>query len=216
MALLIPLLLVSIYGFSSDFVGNVLLFTPLSMFNVIMGVFAIVQQGVALKRKEVGAGLGSIGLATMFVAHTSDFMVVLQMFDIPYTGQYSVGVYILCQSMILGKRFAETYKKTKTLSEELKVTNSELVEQQSQIQQLNAELSEYNEKLEEKVNEKTRDIRSILTSISQGIVTINGPEGQLGQKNRITSASYFLKCLMMAILTSWKAALKSLVSMMIS
>jgi len=120
----------------------------------------------ALQREE-GSILGLCGLGLATLAHFNDLLVITHVYEFVYLGHFGLAGMMFFQALITGKRFASTYERTK---------------------QLSAKLNESNLLLEHKVEEKTRDIKSILRSIRQGILLIDRADGTIGEEH-----SHYLK-----------------------
>jgi signal transduction histidine kinase len=138
----------------------------------------------ALAREE-GAVLGILGIALIFAGHTNDFLVATSAYNFMYLGHYSLVLFIFTQSLVVGRRFALTFERAVVMGRELKTKNAALIQQQSEIQSLNQSLKEYAETLEQKVEEKTRDIVSILNNIRQGIMAVKSPNGELAKEHSL-------------------------------
>jgi|GEM_PF-5784695 hypothetical protein len=160
--------------------GNWILQTLLSM---VFFLYGCIGNFRAAWQKEEGAKLGLLGLTLVFIAHLNDFFVVTATYNFIYLGHYSLVMLIFLQSLIVGLRFALTFDRAIVLGEELKTKNAALEAQQAEITSLNRSLKEYNDTLEMKVEEKTRDIVSILNNIRQGILAIREPDGTLAPEH---------------------------------
>ena len=122
----------------------------------------------ACRAREADSLLGLCGLGFVALTHINDVLAFSMIIPQIFVGQYGWAILLFCNSLIVGRRFARTYAQTKVLSEELQIKNIELDLRRCEIEKLNDNLRDYNETLELKVEEKTRDIKSILRSIRQG------------------------------------------------
>ncbi len=154
-----------------------------TMVSLVLFLYCCFANFRAALARVQGSGLGVFGLFTLFLGLGNDFCVATQVYDFVYLGHYSLVVFIIFQSLIVGKRFAHSFKQTKIMGEELLVKNSALQLQQSEIKVLNLSLQEYSETLEQKVEAKTRDIVSILANIRQGILAVNSPDGGMAPEH---------------------------------
>jgi signal transduction histidine kinase len=134
---------------------------------------------------EEGAVLGISGIAIIFAGHANDFLVATGAYNFMYLGHYSLILFIFTQSLVVGRRFALTFERAVVMGRELKTKNAALIQQQTEIQSLNQSLKEYAETLEQKVEEKTRDIVSILNNIRQGIMAVKSPNGELAKEHSL-------------------------------
>jgi HPt (histidine-containing phosphotransfer) domain-containing protein/PAS domain-containing protein len=105
-----------------------------------------------LKNREEGGRIFLIGLTTLAVTGIHDLLRAV-IDSRPLVG-FGLLVFIICQSFLLARRFSHAF--------------TDLARSEQKIRQLN-------EDLERRVEEKTRDIRSILEHIQLGIFAITGP-----------------------------------------
>ena len=157
-----------------------LLFTlmPLTTMFALLGALSL-----GVFRQEQGAIIALIGTLLAFLAHALDFLKVVGALEVPiWLGQYGFAGLCVCLSLIVGNNFANTFRRTKLLSEDLREKNAKIIEQNQEIERKNAETRMAQdelitvqkrsiEELDRKVREKTRDIREILAHIKQGIFT---------------------------------------------
>jgi len=141
------------------FVGACILLALLSYPSVpqiltlaVNGIFLLippllmVQTLRAAWQGQRGAGLSALGLGIMILAMLNDILVaVTNTYDAPYLGQYGMLAFILTQSQVVGKNFAHAFRTAERLSRDLRV----------------------------EVERQTRDAKTILLSVQQGLMTIN-------------------------------------------
>lgn len=106
----------------------------------------------ALRSREEGAGIFIMGLTVMGVTGIHDLLRAV-IDSRPLSG-FGLLVFIIGQSFLLARRFSNAF--------------SDLAQSELQVRRLN-------ENLEQLVDEKTRDIRSIMEHIQLGIFAITGP-----------------------------------------
>ncbi len=100
----------------------------------------------AAYKGERGAGLSAIGLGIMILAMLNDILVgVSNLYQGPFLGQYGMLAFILTQSQVVGKNFAHAFRTAARLTKELR----------------------------NEVDRQTRDAKTILRSVQQGLLTIN-------------------------------------------
>lgn len=93
-----------------------------------------------------GANLSALGLGVMVITLLNDIMVAVGGFyDGIYLGQYGMLAFILTQSQVVGKNFAHAFRTADRLSRDLR----------------------------KEVDRQTRDAKTILVSVQQGLMTIN-------------------------------------------
>ncbi len=123
----------------------------LFVFQIIMfsscSYVVICYAKVAIKHDE-GARLGFLGVVILMFVVVYDIFVASSILPPPYIGPFGTTVFILIQSLIIGKRFAKAFRLSEKLSCDLQV----------------------------EVDRQTRDIKSMLANIRQGIFTIM-PQG---------------------------------------
>ncbi|HET9238271.1 MAG TPA: 7TM diverse intracellular signaling domain-containing protein [Oligoflexus sp.] len=158
---------------------------PYTIVLLILFLAVCVVSLKAARAREEGAVLGILGIAIIFAGHTNDFLVATTAYNFMYLGHYSLVLFIFTQSLVVGRRFALTFERTMVMGRELKTKNAALLQQQSEIQSLNLSLTDYAETLEQKVEEKTRDIVSILNNIRQGIMAVKSPSGELAKEHSL-------------------------------
>lgn len=148
---------------SSFLLSLVVLALPTRMFSIMLPVF---QLQVALigvyityllvrvtRAREFGARTALYGSSFLLIALTSDLLQARGATFLPYNAiAFGVVIFVLFQSQIVGMRFARAFRQAERLSRDL----------------------------QKEVSRQTRDIRSILMSINQGIFTIRPPDLVIG------------------------------------
>jgi signal transduction histidine kinase len=132
-------------------------------------VFGIVR---ASMNKEDGALLSLGGMVILLFGIVHDVLHGVGIIRSVYLLSFTMVVFILFQSQIVGHLFALAFRRSEWLVKELK-------QREKTITALNEDLKKHIENLDALVEEKTRDIKSILKNIRQGIFTIL-PNGQIG------------------------------------
>jgi HPt (histidine-containing phosphotransfer) domain-containing protein len=107
------------------------------------------------------------GTMVLVLVVVNDIFAVQQRFNLPQLAGFGVLGFILVQSYLLAHRFSTAFIR--------------LRESERDVRQLSENLKEVNENLEQTVEEKTRDIRSIMQHIPLGIFMISGAEGVIAR-----------------------------------
>ncbi|MFW7381705.1 MAG: 7TM diverse intracellular signaling domain-containing protein [Oligoflexus sp.] len=134
----------------------------LAIFTSIYFLYKAVRQG------RDGAKLSSIGFLIFTVTAINDILHSSRLIHTEYFIPFGVCCYALFQSLVVAKRFNQAF---------LKVEEGERT-----IRQLNTELEKHIFKLDEMVEDKTRDISLMLNTIKQGIFTI-GIDGNISSEH---------------------------------
>jgi HPt (histidine-containing phosphotransfer) domain-containing protein len=117
-------------------------------------------------RKE-SSGIFLTGTVVLALVVINDILSVQRRIPLPPLGGFGVLAFILVQSYLLAHRFSMAF---------IRLKHSE-----REVRQLSENLKEVNENLELAVEEKTRDIRSIMQHIPLGIFMISGPDGVMAR-----------------------------------
>lgn len=126
-------------------VPQVLMLAVNGIFLVVPPLLMIQTIRAALNGQR-GAGLSALGLGLMIIAMLNDILVAVNnAYDAPYLGQYGMLAFIITQSQVVGKNFAHAFRTAERLSRDLKV----------------------------EVERQTRDAKTILLSVQQGLMTMN-------------------------------------------
>jgi len=119
----------------------------------IIGLLAIYALIRIYRAREFGARTALYGSLALLVTLTSDLLQARGATFLPYNAiAFGVIIFVLFQSQIVGMRFARAFRQAERLSRDL----------------------------QKEVVRQTRDIRSILMSINQGIFTIRPPDLVIG------------------------------------
>lgn len=146
-------------------------FTDFIEYFQIITLVAIVLLGIQLiptiRHKRDGIGLLLLGSVILVFSSFNDILHAHRSAPIP-TMIFPYGLFfmILCQAILLARRFSQAFHEVEV--------------NEKQIQSLNAELKNQNAVLDQLVEEKTRDIRSIMKNIKQGIFTVLGDTTRIG------------------------------------
>jgi HPt (histidine-containing phosphotransfer) domain-containing protein len=159
--------------FLTTLILPVRIFTDFIEYYQALALVAIVIMCVhfyhAVRKKRDGIGLLLLGSSILFFSGGNDILHAHRIAPIPtMIFPYGLFLMILLQAILLGRRFSRAFQAVEV--------------SEKQIQSLNAELQNQNEILDSLVEEKTRDIRSIMKNIKQGIFTIIGEGTRLGNE----------------------------------
>ncbi len=122
----------------------------LSYYQILLAVSALyllVSWLRAVYYREPGAFLGLSGGLVLLACAVHDVLVSRNIIFNPFIGAYGLVVFLLLQSLVIGQRFAKAFRQAEFLSRSLR----------------------------DEVERQTRDIKSILQHIRQGIFSITRP-----------------------------------------
>jgi HPt (histidine-containing phosphotransfer) domain-containing protein len=123
----------------------------------------------AARNGRDGIGLLLLGSFILFFSGVNDILHAHRIAPIPIMIlPYGLFLMILCQAILLARRFSRAFQAVEV--------------SERQIQSLNAELQNQNQILDSLAEEKTRDIRSIMKNIKQGIFTLVGDGMRIGSE----------------------------------
>ncbi|MBF0353315.1 MAG: Hpt domain-containing protein [SAR324 cluster bacterium] len=135
------------------------------LYVALFGLFELIVIFRAMRSKREGALIFMAGASALFLAMINDILHARNIITSFYMIHYGLFLFIFVQAYILSQRFSNAF----TTAEILLVENKGLV----------ADLKTINEHLEEKVDERTRqlsqktnDIVSMLENLPEGILTI--------------------------------------------
>ncbi len=129
------------------YLPNITAGPPLLSYLIFLFVipYSLVQTARAAWNGQRGAALSTTGMAVMALAMVNDGLVaVAHVYDFIFVGHYGMLVYVVTQSMVVGKNFAHAFRTAHTLSRELK----------------------------QEVERQTRDAKAILNCVLQGLLTL--------------------------------------------
>lgn len=151
-------------SYASSFLLSLIVFAlPTRIFSTLLPAFQLQVAVIGLyitsilirvtRAREFGARTALYGSMALLITLTSDLLQARGATFLPYNAiAFGVVVFVLFQSQIVGMRFARAFRKAERLSRDL----------------------------QKEVSRQTRDIRSILMSINQGIFTIRPPDLVIG------------------------------------
>lgn len=148
---------------SSFLLSLVVLVLPTRIFSTILPLFQLQVALIGIyityilvrvaRAREFGARTALYGSCALLITLTSDLLQARGATFLPYNAiAFGVVIFVLFQSQIVGMRFARAFRQAERLSRDL----------------------------QKEVSRQTRDIRSILMSINQGIFTIRPPDLVIG------------------------------------
>jgi HPt (histidine-containing phosphotransfer) domain-containing protein len=128
----------------------------------------------AVRQKKEGALLFLTGTLIFLAAVVHDMILTRLQFNSIPLGSMGMLSFIVVQSILLARRFSNAFTRVESSEKEIRKLSDELKIEHEQVVSLN-------ENLEQKVEEKTRDIRSIMTHIQLGIFTIADDMFRIGR-----------------------------------
>ncbi len=151
--------------------------TPVRFFTAFLPIYqlAILATGIAylwllgrsVWKRQSGAVLVLSGCLLIVASFVLDIVIATLKLDLIMVTPLAVSVFLILQSQLVALRAAQTYERSERLAGELQVKNEEI--------------TYFNKNLEKLVDLKTKEIRSLLDHIPQGVCTIG--EETLVQKD---------------------------------
>lgn len=119
----------------------------------------------AVRAAEDGARLFATGSVVVTLAAVHDVFLASGWFQSIALSPFALFLFIFVQSVLLARRFSNAFVRVEKSEQAIRQLSGDLRVERDQVLRLN-------ESLEQKVEEKTRDIRSIMTHIPLGIFAI--------------------------------------------
>ena len=120
----------------------------------------------AVRRREEGAIILLGGSVILLITAIHDMFKYL--YDSPNLGGFGLLTFIICQSVLIARRFSTAFHTVEASEKEIRKLSDDLQTQNDKVIALN-------ENLEHLVDEKTRDICSIMKHIDIGILAMTRP-----------------------------------------
>ncbi len=121
----------------------------------------------AARRNREGARTFLIASFALFICTVNDMLTLQGVFQSPPLGSFGALLFTFGQSFLLSMRFSKAFTRAETSEAEVRRLADDLKNERDQVLRLN-------ETLEERVQEQTRDIHSIMEHIPLGVFTIEG------------------------------------------
>ena len=134
-----------------------------------IAVYMLVQMIAQLRKKEAGMGVAVIGVFATLVIFLLD---VSDLYSEKYSS-YGLFIFIFSQALALGFRYSESFRKNVELTSELRLNAKILEERNTEVELAKDKLVVLNKELDDKVNERTEDIRLLLDHSGQAFLSIN-------------------------------------------
>ncbi len=128
-------------------------------------IYAIICLILSIRRKLEGATLLLAGLAIAFIATLNDLLTTRLIISTPAMIGAGIFGFVFFQSYMIAMRFSKSFSRVKVSEKEIRSLSDALKEQRDAVIALNANL-------EVLVDEKTRDIRSIMENIPISVFMI--------------------------------------------
>jgi len=129
------------------------------LFTVLVILYTLSIMFRAWRRQEEDSRLMLLGISIPFVTAIHDILAIREIISSPTITAGGMFAFIFFQSFFLARRFSKAFVRVKYSEKE--------------IRSLSEDLKALNNNLEQLVEEKTRDIRSIMEHIPLGILMIN-------------------------------------------
>ncbi len=122
-----------------------------------------------LKNKEVGMPLAVFGMFVALVVFTFD---LTDIYDEKFSS-YGLFIFIFSQALALGFRYSEAFKLNFNLASELRLSARILEQRNSEVETAKNRLEVLNQELDQKVNERTEDIKILLDHSGQAFLSLD-------------------------------------------
>jgi HPt (histidine-containing phosphotransfer) domain-containing protein len=146
------------------FILSTLFYQAVTAVASLYTLYAVIQ---AARRNREGARTFLIASFALFLCTVNDMLVLQGLFESPPLGSFGALLFTFGQSFLLSMRFAKAFTRAETSEAEVRRLAHDLKSERDQVLRLN-------ETLEERVEEQTRDIHSIMEHIPLGVFTIEG------------------------------------------
>jgi HPt (histidine-containing phosphotransfer) domain-containing protein len=110
----------------------------------VMSLFMIYRLARLIFQRARGAAIALLGISALIGAMFNDVLVWMDTYSFLYIGHYGMIAFIFAQSLVVGSNFAFAFRTADKLSRDLKI----------------------------EVDRQTRDVKTILKNINQGILTV--------------------------------------------
>ena len=145
-------------------------FVPLSIISQLclagINIYSIYVGVRAFRDKTEGAGIFLFGITLALLGATHDMLNAIGIIQSQPIGAVSFLCFIFCQSYLLARKFSNAFSNVERSEREIRQLSQSLAEERDRVMIMN-------ENLEEMVEEKTRDLKSIMNHIQLGIFTID-------------------------------------------
>jgi len=130
--------------FSMAFPGSPNFFGTAMLCQLVFGAIMFQRLVRLVWHKERGAGLSLLGISLLVGAMANDVFIYLRLYEFMYIGHYGMIAFIFTQSLVVGSNFAFAFETADRLSKHLQI----------------------------EVDRQTRDVKTILRTIHQGILSV--------------------------------------------
>ncbi len=120
------------------------IFSSVMLVMMIFGILMFIRLIRITLKGTRGAALSLVGITLLVGAMANDVFVYLQFYSVPYIGHYGMITFIFAQSLVVASNFAHAFRTAEKLSRDLQL----------------------------EVERQTRDVKTILANIHQGILTV--------------------------------------------
>lgn len=136
---------------------------------LMMAVYVLIQMILQIKNREAGMRFAAAGMFITLVIFSLDLS---DLFGEKYSS-YGLFILIFTQALALGFRYSESFRKNMELTSELRLNARILEERNVEVELARDKLEILNKELDNKVNERTEDIRLLLDHSGQAFLSIN-------------------------------------------
>jgi signal transduction histidine kinase len=147
-----------------DFILSTLFFQAVTAVTAVYTIYAAFK---AAHRKREGSRTFLIASFALFICTVNDMLVLQGLYQSPPLGSFGALLFTFGQSFLLSMRFSKAFTRAETSEAEVRRLVDDLKSERDQVLLLN-------QTLEDRVQEQTRDIHSIMEHIPLGVFTIEG------------------------------------------
>jgi len=132
---------------------------------IVLGIYCGYVAIKAIIARIEGSSIFLLGLLVSVFCSVHDVFYALGLVESIPLGAVGFMGYIFCQSYLLARKFSNAFVRVETSEKEIRALSMDLSNERDNV-------IEMNQNLERKVDEKTREIRSIMSNIQLGIFTV--------------------------------------------
>ncbi|WP_411821633.1 PP2C family protein-serine/threonine phosphatase [Leptospira sp. 'Mane'] len=138
------------------------LMIPYQIFTLLAAIYGMIVIFKVIRSKQPGSVLFLISFLIFVLSFLNDIMVNNIVITTPLMAHYGIFTMFLFQSLFIARAFSRGFQEAENLANELSDKNKDLETARS-------ELTNLNEKLEDKVAEKTKELQSKLDQIGKDL-----------------------------------------------
>ncbi|TGN06968.1 SpoIIE family protein phosphatase [Leptospira ilyithenensis] len=138
------------------------LMIPYQIFTLLGAIYVTIVIFKVIRNKQVGSVLFLFSFLIFIMTFLNDIMVNNIIITTPLMAHYGIFMMFLFQSLFIARGFSKGFQDAENLA-------NELIEKNRDLETTRSQLTNLNEKLEDKVNEKTKELQSKLDQIGKDL-----------------------------------------------